>query len=85
MLKTLVRKGATIGANSTIVCGVTIGAYAMIGSGSVVTKDVPDHGLVYGNPARLQGYVCFCGEKLKSTGSKEKDTKCEKCGEILRL
>ena len=60
---TVVKQGASIGANSTIVCGVTIGRYAMIGAGSVVTKDVPDFGLVYGNPAELRGYVCFCGRK----------------------
>ncbi len=62
--QTLVKTGASIGAHATIVCGVTIGNWAMIGSGSVVTKDVPDHGLVYGNPARLHGFVCFCGHKL---------------------
>lgn len=62
--KTLVKKGAAIGANATIRCGVTIGEWAMIGSGSVVTHDVPDYGLVFGNPARLHGFVCPCGEKL---------------------
>ena len=61
---TLVQRGAAIGANSTIVCGITIGAWAMVGAGSVVTHDVPDHGLVLGNPARLRGYVCSCGERL---------------------
>lgn len=61
---TLVRRGAAIGANATIVCGVVIGAWAMVGAGSVVTHHVPDHGLVFGNPARLHGYVCFCGERL---------------------
>ena len=61
--KTLVRQGASIGANATIVCGVTIGRWAMIGSGSVVTRDVPDHGLVWGNPARLHGFVCPCGAR----------------------
>ena len=61
---TLVREGASIGANATIVCGVTIGRWAMVGAGSVVTRDVPDYGLVYGNPARLRGFVCPCGEKL---------------------
>ena len=55
--KTLIKKGATIGANATIICGVTIGKYALIGAGSVVTKDVPDYALVYGNPARIHGEV----------------------------
>ena len=63
-LPTLVKKGATLGANSTIICGVTIGEYAMIGAGTVVTKDVPPHGLVVGNPGRIKGSVCFCGEAL---------------------
>lgn len=58
---TAVRQGASIGANAVIVCGVEIGSWAMVGAGSVVTKDVPDHGLVYGNPARLHGFVCKCG------------------------
>jgi len=61
---TLVRTGASIGAHATIVCGVTIGKWAMIGAGSVVTRNVPDHGLVLGNPARLIGFVCYCGHKL---------------------
>lgn len=64
VVNTVVRYGASIGANATIVCGVTIGMWAMVGAGSVVTKDVPDHGLVYGNPATLRGYVCKCGQKL---------------------
>jgi UDP-2-acetamido-3-amino-2,3-dideoxy-glucuronate N-acetyltransferase len=61
---TLIKYGAALGANSTIRCGVTIGEWAMVGSGSVVTKDIPAYGLVVGNPARLRGYVCHCGEKL---------------------
>jgi len=61
---TLVKKGATIGANATIVCGVTIGQYAFIGAGAVVTKDVPSNALMVGNPARQIGHVCQCGEKL---------------------
>jgi UDP-2-acetamido-3-amino-2,3-dideoxy-glucuronate N-acetyltransferase len=61
---TWVREGATIGANATIIAGVTIGRYAMIGAGAVVLKDVPEQALVVGNPARLVGYVCVCGEKL---------------------
>jgi len=63
--KTLVREGAAIGANSTIVAGIVIGKWAMIGSGAVVTRDVPDYGLVYGNPARLHGYVGAGGRKLQ--------------------
>ncbi len=62
--ETLVRRGAAIGANSTIVCGTTIGEWALVGSGSVVTRDVPAYGLVFGNPARLQGFVCPCGYRL---------------------
>jgi len=61
---TLVKKGASIGANAVIVCGVTIGAYAMIGAGAVVTKDVSDYALVYGNPARIKGSVFENGDKL---------------------
>lgn len=61
---TLVKTGASIGANATIVCGVTIGRYAVVGAGAVVTRDVPDHALVYGNPAKQHGWVCQCGEKL---------------------
>ena len=61
---TLVKKGASLGANSTIVCGVTVGRYAFVGAGAVVTRDVPAHALVYGNPARIRGWVCECGAKL---------------------
>lgn len=61
---TLIREGATLGANSTIVCGTTVGRWAMVGAGGVVTKDVPDYGLIRGNPARLRGFVGPSGEKL---------------------
>lgn len=61
---TLIKKGASIGANATVVCGTTIGSYALVGAGSLVSRDVPDYGLVYGIPAKLQGWVCRCGEKL---------------------
>jgi UDP-2-acetamido-3-amino-2,3-dideoxy-glucuronate N-acetyltransferase len=64
IVPTLVKKGASIGANATVMCGVTIHEYAIVGAGSVVTKDVPPFGLVYGNPAKLQGFVCYCGKKL---------------------
>ena len=72
---TLVKKGATLGANCTIICGVTIGRYAMIGAGSVVTRDVPDHALVLGNPARQTGWVCKCGNKA------EKGLVCDVCNQ----
>ena len=62
--QTRVKHGSTIGANVTVICGVIIGSFAFIGAGSVVTHDVPDYGLVYGNPAKLKGWICQCGEKL---------------------
>lgn len=62
--RTLVKRGATLGANCTIVCGTTIGRYAFVGAGAVVTKDVPDYALVVGSPARIQGWMCVCGQKL---------------------
>jgi acetyltransferase-like isoleucine patch superfamily enzyme len=85
--KTLVKKGAAIGANSTIRCGITVGEWAMIGSGSVVTRDVPNYGLAFGNPARLHGFVCPCGEKLEKSGE-QKDivlVKCPACGYSAKI
>ncbi len=79
---TLVKKGATIGANATIICGNTIGSYAFVGAGAVVSKDVPDYALVYGNPAKIQGWVCECGEKLKF--GEDSKAKCSKCGKIYQ-
>ncbi len=67
---TLVKKGATLGANSTIICGITVGEYAFVGAGAVVTKDVPPYALVYGNPARLKGWMCECGIKLEIKNGK---------------
>jgi acetyltransferase-like isoleucine patch superfamily enzyme len=64
VVPTRVERGAAIGANAVIICGVTIGQWAMVGSGAVVSRDVPDHGLVWGNPARLHGFVCPCGARL---------------------
>ena len=65
---TLVRQGASIGANATIVCGTTIGTYAFVGAGAVVTHDVPDYAIVTGNPARRSGWMCRCGIKLRVEG-----------------
>ena len=65
---TTVKSGLSLGANSTIVCGVSLGEYSMIASGSVVTRDVPRHALVMGNPARVVAYVCECGNKLDAHG-----------------
>lgn len=75
--RTLVRRGATIGANATIVCGTTVGAYGFVGAGSVVTKDVPDFAVVYGNPARIHGYACICGLALHWAGAL---AHCQDCG-----
>ncbi len=66
ILPTLVRENVTIGANATILCGITIGRFAFIGAGAVVTKDVPDYALIYGNPASQHGWICECGCKLDS-------------------
>ena len=67
LVGTLVRRGATIGANATVVCGVTIGGYAFVAAGAVVVGDVADHALVAGNPARRIGWVCVCGRRLGET------------------
>lgn len=80
---TLVKQGASIGANATVVCGHTVGRYAFIGAGAVVTKDVPDYALVYGVPARQVGWMCECGENLKFTAENSdamESTACHQCG-----
>ena len=74
---TLVRRGASLGANCTIVCGITIGEYAFVGAGAVVTKPVPSHALVVGNPARMRGYVCRCGEKLSFLADRAECAACK--------
>jgi UDP-2-acetamido-3-amino-2,3-dideoxy-glucuronate N-acetyltransferase len=75
--KTLVKKGATIGANVTIICGNTVGQYAFIGAGSVVTKDVADYALVYGNPGKVKGWVCQCAEEIRFRSGR---AVCKACG-----
>ncbi len=75
--ETTVKKGASIGANATIVCGHDIGKYAFIGAGSVVTKHIPDYALVVGNPARIRGWVCECGEQLSFTSDKAVCAACK--------
>lgn len=87
MVRTLVKNGASIGANATIVCGVTIGEYAMVGAGSVVTKDIPPFALHYGNPAKPAGFVCYCGRKLEKIveeGRGEILFECE-CGKRVSI
>jgi UDP-2-acetamido-3-amino-2,3-dideoxy-glucuronate N-acetyltransferase len=76
-IKTLVKYGVSIGANATIVCGTTIGRFAFVGAGAVVTKNVPEYALVVGNPARIAGWMCRCGIRLDFT---ENRAVCRKCG-----
>ena len=88
VINTTVKEGASIGANATIVCGVTIGKYSLVAAGSVVTRDVPDYGLVMGNPARLKGFVCVCGRPLKEIKRMTKRFiiyKCSSCGREIRI
>ena len=80
--RTLIRKGATIGANATIVCGNNVGRYAFVGAGAVVTKDVPDYALVYGTPAKLMGWVCECGVKLNFDNAQ---ALCAQCGQKYEM
>ena len=80
---TRVKTGAALGANATIVCGVTIGKWAMVAAGSVVTKDVADHSLVVGNPARFVGWVCSCGERVKLDGDSRQSKGTCTCGRSL--
>lgn len=78
---TLVRKGASIGANATIVCGTTLGKYCFVGAGAVVTRDVPDYALVYGSPGRIRGWMCQCGEQLTF---EDDHAICNSCGDAYR-
>jgi acetyltransferase-like isoleucine patch superfamily enzyme len=83
----LVKNGASVGGGVVVLPGVTIGRFAMIGSGSVVTKDVPDHGLVYGNPARLKGFSCMCGNPLQEGGVEgvAMTMDCPACGRTVNI
>ena len=77
--RTLVKRGASIGANATVICGTTVGSFALVGAGAVVTKDVPDHALVTGVPARRTGWICQCGTKLE-TQKGNPSASCSACG-----
>jgi acetyltransferase-like isoleucine patch superfamily enzyme len=81
VIPTLVRRGASIGANATLVCGIVVGEWASIGAGSVVTKEVDDHELVVGNPARRLGWVCTCGRVVARSQSRPDDLRCDSCRE----
>jgi len=87
LVKTLVKDGASIGANATIIAGVTIGNNAMVGAGSVVTKNVPDYALVVGNPAKIKGFVCECGKKLneKTKSGDSLILQCNDCGKEIQI
>ncbi|MCA1647508.1 MAG: acetyltransferase [Chloroflexi bacterium] len=84
--KTRVRQGASIGAQSVVVTGVTVGQWALIGAGSVVTHDVPDHALVYGQPARIKGWVCTCARRLQLRPTDAGvEGWCTECHQAIRL
>lgn len=80
-IPTVVREGASVGANATLLCGITIGRWSFVGAGAVVTKDVPDYAVVAGVPARVSGWMCECGDKLSF---EEDETTCSKCGRKYR-
>ena len=82
---TRVKQGATLGANSTVLCGTTIGRYAMVGAGAVVTRDVPDQALMVGVPARQIGWVCLCGKTLRSVPAKGEIWECASCKKSYTL
>jgi UDP-2-acetamido-3-amino-2,3-dideoxy-glucuronate N-acetyltransferase len=84
--QTLVRRGASIGANATIVCGVTLGRYCVVGAGGVVTRDVPDYAVVYGNPARIRSWICYCGIGIELGGddAMKSEAACTSCGRRYR-
>lgn len=83
---TRVMRGASIGANATVICGVTLGRYSFIGAGAVVTRDISNYAMFYGNPARLRGWICYCGVKLdlRSASDSIESAKCQSCGRSYR-
>lgn len=87
IVPTLVKRGASIGANATVICGVTIHEYAIVGAGAVVTHDVPPFTLVYGNPATVHAFVCFCGQRLPWNEQKREDgtVPCRHCGRVVPI
>jgi acetyltransferase-like isoleucine patch superfamily enzyme len=87
IIETRVKEGASIGAGSVVMCGVTIGEYALIGAGSVVTKDIPSHAMAYGNPAEVRGFVCKCGRKLEEEKKKQRFVlmMCSSCDERYKI
>ena len=79
---TLVQRGASIGANATILCGITLGRYCFVGAGAVVTRNIPDYALVYGSPARVKGWMCQCGLELNFVMDKDTEiATCKTCGQ----
>lgn len=87
VVPTYVRRGAAIGANATIICGVTLGPYSMVAAGSTVTNDVPPHALVIGSPARVVGYICRRGHRMTAETPLDYASvyRCDECGEVLRV
>jgi len=88
VVPTRVCRGASIGANATLICGITVGEYAMIGAGSVVTEDVPPNALVFGNPAELKGWVCRCGQRVREVVSDDAARtvyRCEACSKDVEI
>jgi len=87
IMQTLVKEGSSIGAGTIIVCGVTIGEYALVGSGCVVTKNIPSHALAYGNPAKIRGFVCKCGRNLETIEKKKNAILmiCRACNETYKI
>lgn len=85
VLETLVDTGASIGAHSVVLPGMTIGRFALVGAGSVVTRSVPANGLVVGNPARLAGWVCDCGVRLPKDDNASRFATCRECGARVRI